>query len=71
MSLFMPCRILLALLVLVTAAAAEPTRLGALLRAYLGENTKIVQLDMDNTLIGVNRSPEAAIVGNLGVAFVF
>jgi len=32
-------------------------------------DAKIIQLDLDNTLIGVNRSPEAAIVGNLGVAF--
>ena len=30
---------------------------------------KIIQLDMDNSLIGQNRSPEVAIVGNLGLAF--
>ena len=30
---------------------------------------KIIQLDMDNVLIGQNRSPDAAIVGNLGTAF--
>ncbi len=32
-------------------------------------DAKIIQLDMDNTLIGQNRSPDAAIVGNLGSAF--
>ena len=30
---------------------------------------KIVQLDMDNTLIGHNRSADAALVGNLGCSF--
>jgi acetolactate synthase-1/2/3 large subunit len=30
---------------------------------------KIVQLDMDNTLIGQNRSAEVALVGNLGASF--
>ena len=30
---------------------------------------KIIQLDMEDTLIGQNRSADAAIVGNLGVAF--
>ncbi len=30
---------------------------------------KMIQLDMDNSLIGQNRSPEVAIVGNLGLAF--
>jgi acetolactate synthase-1/2/3 large subunit len=33
------------------------------------EDARIIQLDMENTLIGVNRSPSAAIVGNLGLAF--
>jgi acetolactate synthase-1/2/3 large subunit len=33
------------------------------------ETAKIIQLDMDNTLIGQNRSPAAAIVGNLAAAF--
>ncbi len=31
-------------------------------------DTKIIQLDMDNTLIGQNRSPAAAVVGNIGTA---
>ncbi len=30
---------------------------------------KIIQLDLDNTLIGQNRSPDAALVGNLGASF--
>ncbi len=32
-------------------------------------DTKIIQLDMDNTLIGQNRSPEVALVGNLARSF--
>ncbi len=32
-------------------------------------DAKIIQLDMDNTLIGHNRSTDAALVGNLGVSF--
>jgi len=32
-------------------------------------NAKIVQLELENTLVGQNRSADAAIVGNLGVAF--
>jgi acetolactate synthase-1/2/3 large subunit len=32
-------------------------------------DAKIIQLDMDNTLIGQNRSPDAALVGNLGRSF--
>ena len=31
-------------------------------------DTKIIQLDMDNTLIGQNRSADVAVVGNIGVA---
>ncbi len=31
-------------------------------------DAKIVQLDMDNTLIGQNRSADAAVVGNIGTA---
>ncbi|MCH7715948.1 MAG: hypothetical protein IH876_07460 [Gemmatimonadetes bacterium] len=31
--------------------------------------TKIIQLDMENTLIGQNRSPDVAVVGNLGTVF--
>ncbi len=31
--------------------------------------TKIIQLDIENTLIGQNRSPDVAVVGNLGNAF--
>ncbi|MCP4007507.1 MAG: acetolactate synthase [bacterium] len=31
-------------------------------------DAKIIQLDMDNTLIGQNRSPAAAVVGNIGTA---
>ena len=30
---------------------------------------KIIQLEMENTLVGQNRSADAAVVGNLGVAF--
>jgi acetolactate synthase-1/2/3 large subunit len=37
--------------------------------AAIPTSAKIVQLDMDNLLIGQNRSADAAIVGNLGVAF--
>jgi acetolactate synthase-1/2/3 large subunit len=37
--------------------------------ASIPAGTKIIQLDMDHTLIGKNRSPDVAIVGNLGVAF--
>ena len=33
------------------------------------ENAKIVQLDMDNMLIGHNRASHAALVGNLAVSF--
>ena len=33
------------------------------------EHTKIIQLDLENRLIGHNRSPEAALVGNLGASF--
>jgi acetolactate synthase-1/2/3 large subunit len=32
-------------------------------------DAKIIQLDMENTLIGQNRSADVAIVGNLGVSF--
>jgi len=32
-------------------------------------DAKIIQLDMENTLIGQNRSAEVGIVGNLGLAF--
>jgi acetolactate synthase-1/2/3 large subunit len=32
-------------------------------------SAKIVQLEMENTLVGQNRSPDAAIVGNLGITF--
>ena len=32
-------------------------------------DAKIIQLDMENSLIGQNRSPDVAIVGNLGLAF--
>ena len=32
-------------------------------------DAKIIQLDMDNTLIGQNRSPEVALVGNLARSF--
>ena len=35
----------------------------------IAAEAKIIQLDMDNVLIGQNRSPEVAIVGNLGLAF--
>ncbi len=35
----------------------------------ISADAKIIQLDMENTLIGQNRSPEVAIVGNLGLAF--
>jgi acetolactate synthase-1/2/3 large subunit len=31
-------------------------------------DAKVIQLDMDNTLIGQNRSPAAAVVGNIGTA---
>ncbi|MBW2415395.1 MAG: hypothetical protein JRG76_12885 [Deltaproteobacteria bacterium] len=31
--------------------------------------SKIIQLDLDNTLIGQNRAPAAALVGNLGKSF--
>jgi acetolactate synthase-1/2/3 large subunit len=31
--------------------------------------TKVIQLDMDNTLIGHNRPSDAALVGNLGASF--
>ncbi len=31
--------------------------------------TKIIQLDMENTAIGQNRSADAAVVGNIGLAF--
>jgi acetolactate synthase-1/2/3 large subunit len=48
---------------------------GAVLDFRLGygnsipEETKIIQLDLESTLIGHNRSPEAALVGNLGASF--
>ena len=32
-------------------------------------DAEIIQLDMENSLIGQNRSPDVAIVGNLGLAF--
>ncbi|MCB1746238.1 MAG: hypothetical protein KDK06_03630, partial [Gammaproteobacteria bacterium] len=32
-------------------------------------NAKIIQLDIDDTLIGTNRSPSAAVVGNLAATF--
>ncbi len=32
-------------------------------------DARIIQLDMENSLIGQNRSPDVAIVGNLGIAF--
>ena len=32
------------------------------------EHAKIIQLDIDNVLIGHNRSPEASLVGNLGAS---
>ncbi len=35
----------------------------------ISADAKIIQLDMENTLIGQNRSPQVAIVGNLGLAF--
>ncbi len=35
----------------------------------VSKDTKIVQLDIDNTLIGQNRSADAAVVGNIGLAF--
>jgi acetolactate synthase-1/2/3 large subunit len=37
--------------------------------ASIPAQTKIIQLDIEHTLIGHNRSPDVAIVGNLGVAF--
>ncbi len=37
--------------------------------ASIPADAKIVQLEMDATLVGQNRSADAAIVGNLGVAF--
>jgi acetolactate synthase-1/2/3 large subunit len=37
--------------------------------ATIPAEAKIVQLDMDHTLIGHNRSPDVAVVGNLGLAF--
>ncbi len=37
--------------------------------AAVPADAKIIQLDMDNTLIGQNRSPEVALVGNLARSF--
>ncbi len=35
----------------------------------INSEAKIIQLDMDNTLIGLNRSSDAILVGNLGASF--
>jgi acetolactate synthase-1/2/3 large subunit len=35
----------------------------------IAKGARIVQLDMDNTLIGQNRSAQAALVGNIGASF--
>ncbi len=37
--------------------------------ATIPANAKIIQLDIENELIGTNRSPDAAVVGNLAAAF--